>query len=531
MLTIMACVPFLLVLCCFVAGWKSWQTGLLTLLATALLAVALFHLSARHLEGTLLAALFPALTATLILFPARLLYVLEEAAGTIAHVSQMVRGAARSLVVLFLVLCLSPLLEASCGFGTGMVVSIPIYLALGIAPQNAALLGLLGESTTAFASMGNAVNLEASMTGLAGSPLGMDTALLLLPCSLLCACVALLLVEGMRSLRQWWPMAVLVAGILVGGEWLVSSLDVSLAGLLSSLLTGSVLGCVLWWSRIQTTRTTSGTQTTRMLTPLASSLSRQQWQLILVPGIFVLGGPLFMHLGIFHSLVMLLTLREGTQHLYVLEYPGIWLLLACLSVILLLFKQGQAVFVGAIVQQTSKRFFPLASTIVAFVLASALLSASGMLDAFIIIFTPFAQVYLAVAPVLGTLGGWMSGSNASSNAFFAPMQVSMATRGTALWVGAAQNAASSLGRMLAPAYLLVAANSARIREQAIALPVFWLIVVAFLSMETILALVFASLWIVVGIECLTLLAFFGLYWYLVQWQHTTRRLWAQSVGD
>ncbi len=530
MMTIMACVPFLLVLCCFIAGWKSWQTSLVTLLMTALLAVALFHFSARHLEETLLAALFPALTATLILFPARLLYVLEEAAGTIEHISQLVRGAVRPLVVLFLVLCLSPLLEASCGFGTGVVVSIPLYLALGIAPQNAALLGLLGESTTAFASMGNAVNLEASMTGLAGSPLGMDTALLLLPCSLLCACVALLLVDGTRSLRQWWPVAVLAAGILVGGEWFVSHLDVSLAGMLSSLLAGSVLGCVLWWSRIQTTHPTSGTQMTRMLPPLASPLSRQQWQLILVPGLLVLGGPLFMRLGLFHSLVTLLTLSEGTQHLHVLEYPGTWLLLACLSVVVLLLRQGQSVPLGAIVRQTSKRFFPLASTIVAFVLASALLSASGMLDAFTIIFTPFAQVYLAVAPVLGTLGGWMSGSNASSNALFAPMQVSMATQGTALWVGAAQNAASSLGRMLAPAYLLVAASSARTREQGIALPVLWLIVVAFLSMETILAFVFASLWIVVGIESLTLLALYGLHWYLVQWQHAEKLRPVQFLG-
>ncbi len=525
MLTMMACVPFLLVLLCFVAGWKSWQTGLLTLLTTAFIAVALFHLSARHLEGTLLAALFPALTATLILFPARLLYVLEETAGMTQRVSQAIRGADRPLVVLFLVLCLSPLLEASCGFGTGMVVSIPLYLTLGIAPQNAALLGLLGESTTAYASMGNAVSLEASMTGLASSPLGMDTALLLLPCSLLCGCVALLLVGGTRTLRQWWPVALLAAGTLVGGEWLVSRLDVSLAGVLSSLSAGSVLGCVLWWQRMHRLHRT---QATRLLTP-SMPLSWQQWSLLLVPGVLVLVEPLLMHLGSFHALVALLVIGEGTQRLLVMRYPGTWLLLACLSVLLL--RQGQAVPLGAILQQTSRRFFPLAITIVTFVLASALLSVAGMLDAFTTIFDPFAQVYLNVAPVLGMLGGWMSGSNASSNALFAPMQVSMASQGTVLWVGAAQNAASSLGRMLAPAYLVVAASAARTREQVVAPAILWLTVVALLAMETILALVFASLWVVLGIESLTLLALYGLHGYLARWQPSTKRLWAQSLGD
>jgi lactate permease len=511
---VLACIPFLLVLLCFLGGWKSWQTGLLTLGITILLACGYFHLSLQSMLTALQGALFPALAAALILFPARLLYVLEEEAGTIKALAQMIQGKARPLVVLLLVLGVSPLLEATCGFGTGMVVSIPLYTALGIAPEQAAFLGLLGESTTAYASMGNAVSLEASMTALPLSSLGMDTALLLLPCSLVCACMALLLVGGRRTLADWWPVAASAGMLLVGGEWATSHLDVTVAGVVSSLLAGFVPAVALWWQH------SKERDATRLLVPLQSHRTSPPRQalnrLLVVPGTLVLVGPLLMHL-VPLRFASLLVIGKGTYRFVVLWYPGTWLVLACISVVVLLLQQGVAISLGAMLWKASKRFFPLATTIVAFVLTSALLSTSGMLDALITLFAPLGAMYLAVAPMLGMLGGWISGSNASSNALLAPMQVSMAPQGAVLWVAAAQNAASSLGRMLAPAYLLVAASAASTREQEITAPLCWLIGVAFLGMETILAFVFAPLWVMLGTESFTLLVLYGLSRYLVSW--------------
>ena len=73
----------------------------------------------------------------------------------------------------------------------------------------------------------------------------------------------------------------------------------------------------------------------------------------------------------------------------------------------------------------------------------------------------FGDFFPAVAPVLGALGGWLTGSNAASNALFMPLQIE-AARDLGVsepLTAAAQNVSGSHASLLAPQRLVLAATA------------------------------------------------------------------------
>lgn len=513
MVILAAALPILLVLVGFLRGFASWQTGLLTLLATGAVASAFFHVSLPTMGRAMATALIPALQTIGILGPALLLYALEEASGGMACLTELAcQGAERALLVLLLVLGLSPFLEASCGFGTGIIVCVPLSLTLGLSPRRAALLGLLGESTTAFASMGNAITLEASLTGLPANALGMTSALLLLPFTVGCACLALFLAGGRDAFRHWWPIALLAALLLVAGEWSASLLSVTCAGVLSSLLVSTLLGGLVWW-RWQTQ--TSERQ------PTAGQWRRRAG--LFIPFLVLLSGQLLVHgMAPLSHLAAQSEVVFGGQHWIVADSPGTWLVLACLSVVLL--RHNRSIMAQAW-RQTVRRLLPLATTLGSFLVISALMQVSGMITTLASLFTPMAGLYLGIAPLLGALGSWMAGSNTSSNALFAPMQIALARQFhlNVLWVGAAQNAAASVGRLVAPLCLYLAASAARVPERTLVLPTWRVATGALLGIETVLVLRFpsAGMIAIAGAMGALALGLLGVQWYQ-RWQQARR---------
>jgi lactate permease len=69
--------------------------------------------------------------------------------------------------------------------------------------------------------------------------------------------------------------------------------------------------------------------------------------------------------------------------------------------------------------------------------------------------------YPAVAPVVGALGGWLTGSNAASNALFMPLQIE-AARGLDVsesLTAATQNVSGSHASLLVPQRVILAATA------------------------------------------------------------------------
>ncbi len=110
---------------------------------------------------------------------------------------------------------------------------------------------------------------------------------------------------------------------------------------------------------------------------------------------------------------------------------------------------------------TLRQWLPTAGAVVTFVLAGGVVAASGaaaMLASGAEVFGPF---YGVAAPVVGALGGALTGSNAASNALFMPLQIE-AGRGlgvSEVLVAAVQNVSGSHASLLAPQRVVLAATA------------------------------------------------------------------------
>src|SRR3712207_4679487 len=100
-------------------------------------------------------------------------------------------------------------------------------------------------------------------------------------------------------------------------------------------------------------------------------------------------------------------------------------------------------------------------SVLTFVLAGQVVASSGAAALLASGATAFGGLYLAVAPLVGALGGALTGSNAASNALFMPLQVE-AARGldvSEVLTAATQNVSGSHASLLAPQRVVLAATA------------------------------------------------------------------------
>lgn len=443
------------------------------------LVVPFLHLSLLELLIALGSAISSSLQVLTVLFPALLLYQLQQTKNGM-HV--LAKGFTqlcpdRDLLVLLIVVGLAPFMECVCGFGVGTVVVIPILVAVGFDALQAAVLGLLGQIAVPWGALAVGTVLAAGLTGLDAGALGAYTALITAPLPIMFGLVALVMSGGKKALRRWRLAAIVAGAVLVLGEWPFSQVPgVELAGVLASLLALTLL--VLWsylWIRRPAGREPASVQDERdnlsgdNAFTSASTLhdereaSHQLWRVVAPYAILtvtLLISRLVVPLRDWLSQNVVLAVPLINLHLPLLYMPGFWLLFAALTVVPISRINNAEFWAGA--ARTWRQFLPGAVAITCFLAASQVMSASGMTTVLGKTAALLGANYGWVAPWLGALGGWLTGSNAGGNAMFALLQKEVSVRvGLPLyWILAAQNGSGSIVTMASPARTILAATTA-----------------------------------------------------------------------
>jgi lactate permease len=144
--------------------------------------------------------------------------------------------------------------------------------------------------------------------------------------------------------------------------------------------------------------------------------------------------------------------------LLVLYHPGFWLVLtALISVPLLRIGRGQ---LAAVAGGTLRPWLVATLAVAGFLCFSQVMIASGMTLALAeAVAAATGRGYLLLLPVVGGLGGFLTASNAGSNAMFAGFQEAMAARLDLPEdvVIAAQNAAGANTTLASPGRVVLAA--------------------------------------------------------------------------
>jgi lactate permease len=116
--------------------------------------------------------------------------------------------------------------------------------------------------------------------------------------------------------------------------------------------------------------------------------------------------------------------------------------------------------------QSWKQFSPGAIAIICFIATGQLMRDSGMTTALSLAAANLGSFYAFVAPVLGAIGGWLTGSNAGSNAMFAALQQEVSRQANLPldWIMAGQNAAGSHSTMVSPARIILATSTVGLKN-------------------------------------------------------------------
>jgi lactate permease len=413
--------------------WPAVWAGVAALAAALAGAAAWPGLSPSRLPVGIVTGLGTSGRVLYVLFGGLLLYNLLSAGGAIEAVSRFLGRLEpeKGALSLGVVVGVAPFFESVTGFGVAVVISAPILLAAGFSPLRAAVLASWGQCAVPWGALGVGTVIGADLAGMGFAELSDWSALLSLPLFPVYAVAAAALAAGWDGIRRRGVEA-LSLGVMAGAGTLLTSVYMTpeLSGVGGGLAATAAF-LALRWRRLPGVGVP-----TRSLLPYAFLLAL----------LALANGP-----G---------TLKQTLDRLGpVFVGPGLPLLISC-AFAALLFGLGRRGSVAAI-RSTIKQWLPTAGAVLTFVLAGQVVASSGAAALLASGATAFGGLYLAVAPVVGALGGALTGSNAASNALFMPLQIE-AARELGLpetLTAATQNVSGSHASMLAPQRVVLAATA------------------------------------------------------------------------
>ena len=445
-MALLALAPIAVVLAAMTAmGWSAARAG------AAGLAVALaVALSAYDLADTLptaqasigIAAESVHSTAVIlwIILPALGLYEYQRATGAIDRIRDALTRltSERRLQAILIAWFFGLFMEGAAGFGTPVALAAPLLVGIGFAPVLAVTLALLGHAAAvSFGAVGTPVLTQAQITGWDAGEIAAATALLHTAFgSLLLLAVVRLAKEGPLTARDLgWT---LLAAVSFFAPYLAIA---SFAGPELPSLGGALIGLALFAAAL---RRHSGSKvelsgllrdltpylvivalvlTTRLVSPLRRTLEEIAFEWSFA-GVFA---------GSFQPL----------------HHPGTLLLLGLLLGAAA--SRRTAAIVPAL-RAALGRLGPVALALLAMLALSRVMVHSGMIDTLAGAAAASGDAWPLIAPAVGVLGTFVTGSATASNILFSGLQ---ATTAQALSLPvvtllAAQGFGAAIGNVIAP---------------------------------------------------------------------------------
>ncbi len=413
--------------------WSVVWSGVATLAVALVGAVFWPGLDPTSLPQAFVAGLATTAKVLYVLFGGLLLYNVLSTGGAVDLVSRFLGELEpeKESLAIGVVVGVAPFFESVTGFGVAVVISAPILLAAGFSPLRAAVLASWGQCAVPWGALGVGTVIGADLSGLSFGQLSNTSALLNLPLYPVYGLAAVFLAGGWGGVRRRAPEALLL-GLAAGLGTLFTSLHLvpELSGAVGGLV-ASALFLAARWRRVRGLRIPA-----RALLPY---------------------GFLLALLALANGVAPIRSLLERLGPAF--TGPGLPLLVSCVFASALLgFK---AATFGSAGRKTLLQWLPTAGAVLTFVAAGQVVSASG---AAAILASGAAAVggyYPLAAPLVGALGGILTGSNAASNALFMPLQIE-AARGVGAshtLIAAIQNVSGSHASLLAPQRAILAATA------------------------------------------------------------------------
>ncbi len=450
-------------------GYKACPIafGLTAALAVFVWKAGLLDTITAGLEGVAL-AIWP---ITLVIIAAVFTYNLSLHTGGMDVIKKMITGVTTDKRILVLILSwgFGGFLEAIAGFGTAVAIPAGILVALGFNPLFAAVICLISNTTpTAFGAIGIPVVTLAKVTGLDVSQLSYAVGIQLLPLVILLP-FALVMLTG-RSFKA-------VKGIF--GITLVSGIAFAVPQLLIAKYLGPELPAVVgavssMVCTVIAARLFKGKAPVPKEYQIEVAANLKQEKITLKNGIMAWLPFILVFLFILCSSTLIppvnqaLSAVKTSVGIYTGEgakpYTFSWLAAPGTLIILATYLGGilQGVklkTITSILFKTVRQLLKSTVTIVSIIALAKIMGYSGMINSIATVLVMITgSFYPLVAPLIGALGTFVTGSDTSANVLFGNLQAEAARAAGAnpYWIAAINTGGSTAGKMISPQSIAIA---------------------------------------------------------------------------
>ena len=453
------------------AGHKAC---VIALLLTMVLAAGYWKLSAvctmtAALEG-ILNALWP---ICLVIVAALFTYNLTLKTGAMELIKKMLAGVSGDKRVLALIIGwgFGNFMEGMAGFGTAVAIPASMLAGIGLDPMSAVLGCLVVNSTpTAFGSVGVPTVTLSSVTGTQLLPLSGSVALIqciltfLSPFLMVCICG-----KGVKALRGMLPVT-LTAAVSFTVPWFFTAqlLGPELPDIIGSICS---MGCMIAAAKIfnkqpqeeYEIRLADEGDKKNAITAAEGIRAWSSFILIFILLMFTstLCPPVHNAIAGIKSSVTVYA-GEGANALGFswINTPGVMIFLA--AVLGGLIQGASAADMASVFLETIKKYWKTILTICSVMAVAKIMSYSGMIsDIAKFLVAVAGPFYPAIAPLIGALGAFVTGSGTSTCVLFGGLQSETASALglSATWMAAANVMGAGIGKMICPQGIAIGAGA------------------------------------------------------------------------
>ncbi|MBV4416013.1 L-lactate permease [Clostridium tyrobutyricum] len=439
-------------------GHKACPIGLIV---TILLAIILWKMPAfdaitAAVEGLAL-ALWPII---IVIIAAVFTYNLSVYTKSMDVIKKMMTNITtdRRILVLILAWAFGGFMEAIAGFGTAVAIPASILAALGFDPIFAAIICLISNTTpTAFGAIGIPVTTLAKVANIDVTQLSYAVGLQL---SLLIIVVPIILVmlTG-KSVKA-------IKGVL--GISLASGISFALPQVFAAKYLGAelpaILGSVICMAvTIGVAKVFYKNTASKDSEKIPVKKAVLAWLPFILVFVFVilssaLFPPINKALSSIKTSVQIYSGKGAAPYVFSwVSTPGTLIIIA--TFIGGLIQGAKFGEIAGVLGNTFKQMYKSAITIVAIVALAKVMGYSGMIksiSAVLVVIT--GGYYPLIAPIIGALGTFVTGSDTSANVLFGGLQVEVARslHLNEFWLAAANTGGATAGKMISPQSIAVA---------------------------------------------------------------------------
>lgn len=484
---LLALAPILLILILMIGfRWSASRAGSAGYLLAFGIAWLYFGASLEILAFAHARAFFLSLDVLLIIWAAFLFYRVTEEAGTIHTISKALPHLTpdKGIQALIFGWLFASFLQGVGGFGVPVAVIAPILIGLGFSPLISVVIPSLGHGwAVTFGSMGSSFQALMSTTGLSASALAPASAIFLGIACPICGLMIAHAACGWSGVRRL-AWIILALGTLMGtvqffvavaGFWMIAAFIASLVGLISIIFLIRFNPKNFSEVEDEMQDDAEGIEKGNVFKKRGFILALSGYLILIIITLIFQLTPFIKHA--FSTITLQLDFPRLTTNLgyiipagtsrtiVLLRHTGFILGYASLLTYLLyhwmnLYQRGS---LQRILNGTVKRVLSSSISIFSMITMAVIMENSGMTDTLARgLASITGLLFPFMAPWIGAIGAFITGSNTNSNVIFGLLQMKTAEMlgVNALIILAAQTSSAALASIMAPTKVVVGASTA-----------------------------------------------------------------------